>query len=227
MSKSFIRAVVTAARRERLTYAAFNEACKLARKQLRLTRPRTPHRLPQLIPPDALARFYTTIDRAGNLQHQIMLRLLFYTAIRISELCNIETGHVSLEECKIFIEQGKGAKDRYILFPESFRLPLTAHMRANPRNRYLFESNRRSRYSERQVQRIVKDYAREAEIPVNVHPHLFRHQCLSFLTRAGLSDAQIQLISGHASKKSLEVYQHLTLEDVAEDYQAAMRRIGV
>jgi hypothetical protein len=33
---------------------------------------------------------------------------------------------------------------------------------------------------------------------------------LTWLTAHGLPDAQIQLISGHASKKSLEVYQHLS-----------------
>ena len=47
-----------------------------------------------------------------------------------------------------------------------------------------------------------------------LHPHLFRHQMLTYLTSKGLSDAQIQLISGHESKKSLEVYQHLSLKSV-------------
>ena len=36
---------------------------------------------------------------------------------------------------------------------------------------------------------------------------------LTYLTSKGLTDAQIQLISGHESKKSLEVYQHLSLEE--------------
>jgi len=40
---------------------------------------------------------------------------------------------------------------------------------------------------------------------------------LTYLTSKGLSDAQIQLISGHESKKSLEVYQHLSLESVDKD----------
>ena len=43
----------------------------------------------------------------------------------------------------------------------------------------------------------------------------------------GLSDAQIQLISGHASKKSLEVYQHLSLDNVHDDYQAALKDLEV
>jgi hypothetical protein len=46
------------------------------------------------------------------------------------------------------------------------------------------------------------------------------------LTSNGLSDAQIQLISGHATKKSLEVYQHLGLQAVEEAYQTAVRAMG-
>lgn len=54
-----------------------------------------------------------------------------------------------------------------------------------------------------------------------------RRQILSYLTKQGLSDAQIQLISGHASKKSLEVYQHLALDDVQQDYEEAMSRVKI
>jgi hypothetical protein len=36
-----------------------------------------------------------------------------------------------LDFCKIFINRGKGAKDRYILFPASFRLVLKSHLRAS------------------------------------------------------------------------------------------------
>ena len=51
-----------------------------------------------------------------------------------------------------------------------------------------------------------------------VRPHLFRHQMLTFLTREKLSDAQIQPLNGHASKKSLKAYQHLSLKVVDGAY---------
>ena len=47
------------------------------------------------------------------------------------------------------------------------------------------------------------------------------------LTTKGLTDAQIQLLSGHESKKSLEVYQHLSLESVDKAYQDAVQTIGI
>jgi integrase/recombinase XerD len=50
---------------------------------------------------------------------------------------------------------------------------------------------------------------------------------LTFLAANGLSDARIQLISGHKTKKSLEVYQHLSLESVKNAYQRAVQSAGV
>jgi len=66
-----------------------------------------------------------------------------------------------------------------------------------------------------------------ADITPPIHPHLFRHQRLTYLTSKGLSDAQIQLISGHESKKSLEVYQHLSLESVDKAHQDAVQSVGI
>ena len=50
---------------------------------------------------------------------------------------------------------------------------------------------------------------------------------LTWLTSQGLTDAEIQVISGHSSKASLEVYQHLSLKDTAPGYQEAMKKLGV
>src|SRR4029077_6632751 len=129
-----------------------------------------------------------------------MLRLLFYTAVRISELVSMRVGDVDLQADKIFIDQGKGDKDRYILFPESFRLALKAYLATVPENEYLFESRHNRPYTTRRVQQLVQEYAAAAGISEHVHPHLFRHQMLTWLTSHGVPDAAIQLISGHSSR---------------------------
>jgi site-specific recombinase XerD len=133
--------------------------------------------------------------------------------VRVSELVQIEVDDVDLEACKIFINRGKGAKDRYILFPASFRLLLKSHLHAAPRNRYLFETRRFGPFATRRIQQIVQGYRAMAGITQPLHPHLFRHQMLTYLTSKGLTDAQIQLISGHETKKSLEVYQHAVTQN--------------
>ena len=98
---------------------------------------------------------------------------------------------------------------------------------AHPKNRFLFETQRYGAYSVRRVQQIVQHYRQEAGLSDTVYPHLFRHQMLTFLTEQKLSDAQIQLLSGHASKKSLEIYQHLSLGAVDEAYQQAVKLLNM
>jgi site-specific recombinase XerD len=219
--------LVRLARRERLGYDEFLYVCQQARKKLGLRKPKKERKLPKLLPEADLKRFFREIQNCGDVQHEIMLKLLFYTAVRVSELVHIRVDDVDVEGCRIFIGQGKGGKDRYILFPAGFRLVLKSHIKANPKNTSLFETRRYGPFTARRVQQIVKYYRDKARIADHVHPHLFRHQMLTFLTSRGLSDAQIQLISGHESKKSLEVYQHLSLESVEHAYQEAVQSIGV
>jgi integrase/recombinase XerD len=222
-----VRAIASLIRSHRLDYGQFESVCKAARKETGLRRPSRGRRLPRVLPQSSLRAFYEAVDRAGDLKHQIMLGLLFYTAVRVSELVSIQVADVDLDARKIFIEHGKGDKDRYILFPESFRLILKAYLAACPLNVYLFESRHRRHYSTRRVQQIVQDYASEAGIAEPIHPHVFRHQMLTWLTAQGLPDAAIQLISGHSSRKSLEVYQHLSLANIEPGYQKAVKGLEI
>lgn len=215
------------ARKERMDYADFVYVCQQVRKKLGLKRPQKERKLPQLLSETDLKRFFKVIRECGQLQHEIMLKFLFYTAVRVSELVKIKVSDINFDQCKVFINQGKGSKDRYILFPEGFRLVLKSHLGANPKNKYLFETRNYAPFTPRRVQQIVQSYRRKAGVTQKVHPHLFRHQMITYLTGKGLSDAQLQLISGHQSKKSLEIYQHMSLDTVESAYQAALHGIGI
>lgn len=219
--------LVRLARTSRLSYDDFLYVCQQARRKLGLRRPQKEHKLPKVLPESELKRFFQVLQDCGEVQHEIMLKLLFYTAVRVSELVHIAVEDVDLEGGRIFIHQGKGSKDRYLLFPARFRLVLKSHLQAHPANRYLFETRRRGPFTARRLQQIVQHYRQQAGITQPVHPHLFRHQMLTYLTAQGLSDAQIQLLSGHESKKSLEVYQHLSLQTVEQDYQQAVRQLEI
>jgi integrase/recombinase XerD len=211
-------------RRSRVDYEGSKALIKKAREIAGLSPEPKPKRQPALLTDIELKRFFKAVDDVGNLQHKLMIRVLYFTGVRVTELTNIKRTDVDLENCTIRIEQGKGSKDRRTLFPESLKLSLNAYMEATGGAIYLFESRHCQKYTSRRIQQIVSRFAEEAGLSGRVHCHLFRHMCLTRLTREGLTDAQIQLISGHASKKSLEVYQHLSLASVTDDYQKAMAR---
>jgi integrase/recombinase XerD len=214
-------------REEGLDYEGWRYVAKRVRKVCELRPVKKGRRLPRVLTTEEFRRFYQFVDRAENVQHALMLRLLFYTAVRVSELCGMTVAEVDLETCKIRINQGKGNKDRYVLFGKSFATALRTHIAAHPNNRWLFQTQRHGKFSTRRVQQIVSKYAKEAGVKAT--PHTFRHQAITWLTRhSGLADAELQLITGHARRETLAVYQHVALDgDLEAKYQATMREVDL
>ncbi len=181
-------------------------------------------KLPELMTEDELKRFYEAVWKGFDRSHMVMLKLMLFTGIRNDELVNLTLQDVDLDQMRIRINQGKGGKDRYVLFPPYFRGELVQYVSVQQEKGsvYLFESNRLTKYSTRWIREIVKKYARKAGINKRIHPHLFRHQILTYLTSKGIVDAKIQLISGHKSRESLSIYQDLSLADVDKEYWEVM-----
>jgi integrase/recombinase XerD len=209
-------------RKAGLDYDGWRYVTKRVRLECELKPKKKGRKLPNVLTTDEFERFYKAVDQADDVQHALMLRLLFFTGVRVSELCNIEVTDVDLTAHKIRINSGKGAKDRYVLFNRQFSTALKTHMAANPTNRWLFQTRRNSKFTTRRVQQIVKKYAEEAGVQAT--PHTFRHQAITWLTRhSGMADAELQLITGHARRETLAVYQHIALDnDLEEKYQTAM-----
>lgn len=105
-----VRDISRLVRRARLDYESFRRVCGQVRKETALCRPPRSRRLPHILSESSLRRFFGAVQGSGNLQHEIMLKLLFLTAVRVSELTNIRVEQVDLDACKIFIEQGRAAR---------------------------------------------------------------------------------------------------------------------
>ena len=63
---------------------------------------------------DEFRRLYRVVDKCGNAQHGLMLRLLSTPASPLSELVTSKIADVDLDAHKIPINDGKGGKDRYV-----------------------------------------------------------------------------------------------------------------
>ncbi len=164
-------------KKEGLDYDAWRYVAKKVRRLCELKPEMKGRRLPRVLTTEEFRRFYQIVDHAEDVQHALMLRLLFFTAVKVSELCNIGISEVDLETCKIRVNQGKGSKDRYVLFGKGFATALRTHMAAHPHNRWLFQTRRHGKFSTRRVQQIVSKYAEEAGVKAT--PHTFRHQAIT------------------------------------------------
>src|SRR6266446_2513078 len=166
-------------------YAYLKKVFQHTRALLAVKPGKVQKRLPELLIDEELVAFYEAVWHARQPTHMVMIKLLLFTGVRNAELANIRVRDVDLTTCQLRIEQGKGKKDRYVLFPKSFRGELTQYLEAQKAKRatYLFESNRCQLYSTRRIRQIIKQYALTAGIEKRVYPHLFRHQVITYLTK--------------------------------------------
>jgi integrase len=172
-------------------------------KKLGLRRGRKERRLPQLLADADLKRFFRAIQDCGDVQHEILLKLLFYTAVRVSELVHIEVGDVDLECLQDFYRSRQRRQGP--LHPVSGELPLGAQKpsaRRAAQSISIRDSAVRAVHDTPNPANCAR-LSRDGRHYAALHPHLFRHQMLTYLTSKGLSDAQIQLISGHEAKRAL------------------------
>jgi site-specific recombinase XerD len=227
--KAMAKKLVRALRPQHPDALYLKKVFQYTRELLDVTPTQTRKRLPELLTGTELEAFYETVWHGHQLTHVAMLKLLIFTGIRNAELVHLRRSDVDLETCQLRITQGKGHKDRYVLFPSSFRGELAQYMERQQSQSavYLFESNRHLPYSTRRVRQIVKQYATAAGIEKRVYPHLFRHQLITHLTKQGLISPKLQLLSGHASEQSLAIYRDLALTDVAAEYEEAMQSFPV
>ena len=109
-------------RKAGLSYEDWRYVSRRVRQKCDLHPAAKPKKLPRILTADQFRAFYKVVDAADDVQHSLMLRLLFYTAVRVSELCGIEVADVDLENCKIFVNQGKGSR----------RIAMSCSARASP-----------------------------------------------------------------------------------------------
>jgi integrase/recombinase XerD len=227
--KAMAKKLVRMLRSQHPDYHYLKKVFQHTRELLEVEPSRLPKRLPELLTDAELVAMYEAVWQARQLTHMVMLKLLLFTGIRNAELVRLRMTDVDLNACHLRITQGKGHKDRYVLFPTSFRGELAQYVERQRAQGVtcLFESNRHQPYSTRRLRQIVKQYAKAAGIEKRVYPHLLRHQFITYLTKRGIISPKLQILSGHAAERSLAIYRELALSDVVEEYEAAMQNFPV
>jgi len=98
-------------------------------------RAKRPTRLPVVLSQEEVRRLLQELDGTMGL----IGRLLYGCGLRLMELLRLRVKDVDFDRHQIMVRQGKGAKDRVVMLPESVRKPLRDHLE---RVRRLFDSDR-------------------------------------------------------------------------------------
>ena len=109
----------------------------------------------------------------------------------------------------VIIKNAKGNKDRISILSPSILKDLQKYYKEYRPKTHLFEGPHGNKYSGSSVLKIVVMAAEKAGIQKKVTPHMLRHSFATHLLENGTDIRHIQLLLGHSSTKTTEIYTHV------------------
>jgi integrase/recombinase XerC len=224
----------TIARKIAATRAFFRHLRKRGRVRVdpaaELSMPKVAPRMPVFTDAEtmgAIVEMPSELTTVVGLRDRAVLETLYAGGLRVSELCGLDLGSVSLSEAKARV-LGKGKKERDVPLGKEAVAAIRAYLahrselvHPDKPEAALFLSTRGRRLGPRAVQLLVKQYGVLAAGRADLHPHALRHSCATHLLEGGADMRAIQELLGHASLSVTQRYTHTSIEALLAVYDAA------
>jgi len=171
-----------------------------------LKTPKVSRILPTVLTRDEVKMLIESID---NEKHKLIVKLLYSSGLRLSELVNLKVGDLELDESIGWVRKGKGAKDRLFIISPKLVEELKEFVKERKESDYLFVG-KRGKMSARNVQKIVALARKKAGINKQVHVHTLRHSFATHLLESGVDIRRIQELLGHSNLNTTQIYTHVS-----------------
>lgn len=210
----------------------------------RLRTPKKDSRLPTVLKPQQAADLISAaeaerpapaegdddpLEAAKRLRDAAILEMLYATAVRVSELTELDRSDVDHRSAMITV-LGKGNKERRVPFGTPAQRALDAwlsvrHLFARSGSGdALFLGVRGGRIGARQVRELVHRYGTDDPSAPNIGPHGLRHSAATHMLDRGADLRQIQELLGHSTMSSTQIYTHVSMQRLQETYRRAHPR---
>lgn len=172
-------------------------------------------------------------DDESALRDRAIIELLFSSGLRVSELVNLNRGHINTKR-REFMVRGKGQKDRPVFISKTAAERVDEYLATRidnlaplflsySRNNVANQTGDFRRLTARSVQRMIAKYGKLAGLTKHVHPHAMRHAFATDLLMNGADLRSVQSMLGHANIATTQIYTHVTdehLRDVHERFHS-------
>ena len=172
--------------------------------------PRVPRKLPVVLSPEEVARFFAAVD---NLKHRAILMTAYSAGLRLSEVVALRVADIDSHRMVLRVRQGKGRKSRDVMLSPRLLAVLRRYWQAERPRDYLFPGARADRHiSPRSVQKICQAALIVSGLKKRVSLHALRHSFATHLLEAGTDLRTIQVLLGHNHLSTTARYTHVSTE---------------
>ena len=153
-----------------------------------------------------------------GLRDRTMLEVMYASGLRVSELVDLKTVEVSLNDGVLRIT-GKGSKTRLVPFGAEAREWIERYL-SQARGVILggqvadalFVTARGAAMTRQMFWTLIKKHAQKADIHAPLSPHTLRHAFATHLLNHGADLRVVQLLLGHADISTTQIYTHVARE---------------
>jgi integrase/recombinase XerD len=189
--------------------------------------PKKRRKLPTIITENEVMKLLEAPDvkTFKGLRDKSILELLYSSGLRISELLNVKINQISKEK-KFLKIKGKGNKERLvpigssamnslIVYLDTYRL----NIKINNNIDILFVNENGSIITRQACWEMIQKYASISLINKKISPHNLRHAFATHLLNNGADLRTVQMLLGHASLSTTQIYTHIAKERLVKFHQ--------
>jgi len=166
--------------------------------------------LPKVIAKEKISEMINCTD---NLKHKLVVKLLYSSGLRLQELINLKRKDIDFDRNLIYVQNGKGGKDRVTLLSEYLKMDLLKYYSNSMfKTEYIFEG-RNGKYTKKSVQKVLDGLGKK--IGIKVTPHMLRHSFATHLLEQGTDIRYIQKLLGHSDLRTTEIYTKVSNKNLS------------
>ena len=166
---------------------------------------------------------------ADAMRDAAMLQIAYASGLRVSEIIGLDVENIDFTVGSVRC-MGKGSKERIVPVHRIALDSIDRYVRRGratfrqQESKALFLNRRGNRLTRQGFWGIVKKYAKLIGLENSMTPHTLRHSFATHLLEGGAPIRHVQELLGHASISTTQIYTHLTVEFVRDQYDNAHPR---
>ena len=183
-----------------------------------------PLKLPKIVDKKGVLAMLSQINTKcpTGIRNYAIILMMYRAGLRVQEVCNLRLNDVNFDTGFIYVQQGKGKKDRYVPMDDDVIKSSKLWLSIRPESKFFFCTLKGGQLDQRYIREVCYRLSKKAGVYIqdgaekkSVSPHKLRHTCFTELLRENTCNIrEIQELAGHSKLETTMIYTHVVMDEL-------------